>query len=51
MLPALLPPGSWDDGDPRLDPVPALGEHTEAILAELGVQPAAIANLRAAEAI
>jgi itaconate CoA-transferase len=50
-LPALLPPGSWDDGDPRLDPVPALGEHTEAILAELGVQPAAIAKLRSAEAI
>lgn len=50
-LPALLPPGSWDDSDPRLDPVPALGEHTEAILAELGVQPAAIADLRAAEAI
>ncbi len=51
MLPALLPPGSWDDGEPRLDPVPALGEHTEAILAELGVLPAAIADLRAAEAI
>jgi crotonobetainyl-CoA:carnitine CoA-transferase CaiB-like acyl-CoA transferase len=51
MLPALLPPGSWDDGDPRLDPVPALGQHTEAILAELGVDGAAIHALRAAEAI
>lgn len=51
MLPALLPPGSWDDGDPRLDPVPALGQHTEAILAELGLDAKAIQALRAAEAI
>jgi itaconate CoA-transferase len=47
-LPALLPPGSWDDGDPRLDPVPALGEHSDAILAELGFDAAA---LRAAGAV
>ncbi len=50
-LPALLPPGSWDDGDPRLDPVPALGQHTEAILAELGLDAAAIEALRAEAAI
>ena len=50
-LPALLPPGSWDDGDPRLDPVPGLGEHTDALLAELGVDAATVAALRAAEAI
>src|SRR5206468_10321738 len=31
-LPAMLPPGTWNDG-PRMDPVPALGEHTDAILA------------------
>lgn len=47
-LPALLPPGSWDDGDPRMDPVPALGEHSDAILAELGFDAAA---LRAAGAV
>ncbi|MFL6662234.1 MAG: CaiB/BaiF CoA transferase family protein [Rhizobacter sp.] len=35
MLPAMLPPGTWDEG-PRMDPVPALGEHTDALLAELG---------------
>ena len=50
-LPALLPPGSWDDGDPVLDPVPALGQHTETILAELGIDAAGIAALRAVEAI
>jgi itaconate CoA-transferase len=50
-LPALLPPGSWDDGDPRLDAVPALGEHTEAILAELGLGAADLAALRAEQAI
>ena len=50
-LPALLPPGSWNDGAPRMDPVPALGEHTDALLAELGVDAATVAVLRAAEAI
>ena len=51
-LPALLPPGSWDDGDgPRMDPVPALGQHTDAILTELGLDGAAIAALRSIEAI
>ncbi len=50
-VPTLLPPGSWDDGDPRLDAVPALGQHTDTILAELGLDAAAIHALRAAEAI
>ena len=50
-LPALLPPGSWNDGAPRMDPVPALGEHTDALLAELGVDAATVAALRAAKAI
>ena len=50
-LPALLPPGNWDDGEPRMDPVPALGEHTEAILRELGLDGGAIEALRAEKAI
>ncbi|MEY2687147.1 MAG: hypothetical protein RL375_1345 [Pseudomonadota bacterium] len=49
-LPALLPPGSWDT-EPRMDPVPALGEHTEAVLAELGLDGTAVQALRAAGAI
>ena len=51
-MPALLPPGQWDDGEgPRMGPVPTLGEHTDALLAELGYDADAIAALRAARAI
>lgn len=32
----LLPPAMPDDAEPRLDPIPALGEHTAAVLAEFG---------------
>ncbi|MEO6409128.1 MAG: CaiB/BaiF CoA-transferase family protein [Burkholderiaceae bacterium] len=49
-LPAMLPPGTWNDG-PRMDPVPALGEHTDALLAELGYDAAGIAHLHAVEAV
>jgi len=51
VVPALLPPGSWEEGAPRMDAVPALGEHTDAILHELGYAPEDIAALRAANAI
>jgi itaconate CoA-transferase len=49
-LPAMLPPGSWDIG-PRMDPVPGLGEHTDAILAELGYGAREIESLHAAQAV
>ncbi len=49
-LPAMLPPGTWNEG-PRMDPVPALGEHTDALLAELGYDAAAIARLHEAGAV
>jgi crotonobetainyl-CoA:carnitine CoA-transferase CaiB-like acyl-CoA transferase len=51
MVPALLPPGSWEEGAPRMDPVPALGEHTDAILSNLGYAVARVAELRAEKAI
>ncbi|MFB4391398.1 MULTISPECIES: CaiB/BaiF CoA transferase family protein [unclassified Pseudomonas] len=35
-LPALLPPGRNAAFSPRMDPVPGLGEHSQAILEELG---------------
>ncbi|MNZ54559.1 Formyl-coenzyme A transferase [compost metagenome] len=46
-LPALLPPGRSNAFTPRLAPVPALGEHSEALLHELGYADADIARLRA----
>jgi itaconate CoA-transferase len=47
-VPALLPPGMTEA---RMDPVPALGEHTEAILHELGYNEEVIARLRTEGAI
>jgi itaconate CoA-transferase len=44
---ALLPPGVPASFDPRMDPIPAIGQHTDAILDELGYDRAAIAGLRA----
>lgn len=51
LIPALLPPGSWQDAEPRMDPVPALGEHSEAILSALGCTPDKIHELRQAGVI
>jgi crotonobetainyl-CoA:carnitine CoA-transferase CaiB-like acyl-CoA transferase len=50
-LSALLPPGVHSGFDYRMDPVPAVGQHTEAILRELGRDAAAVGQLRAAGAI
>jgi itaconate CoA-transferase len=50
-LPALLPPGLPDDVEPRMDAVPALGQHTEAILAGLGYSSADIVRLQGERAI
>jgi itaconate CoA-transferase len=45
-VPALLPPALPSGVEPRMDPVPALGEHTERILGELGYGATAISRLR-----
>ncbi|MDE2367667.1 MAG: CoA transferase [Burkholderiales bacterium] len=50
-IPALKPPGLPAEFDPRMDAVPALGQHTDALLAELGYGGDAIAALRADGAI
>jgi crotonobetainyl-CoA:carnitine CoA-transferase CaiB-like acyl-CoA transferase len=50
-IPALLPPGRNNRYDYRMDPVPAVGEHTEAILRELGLDDAAVQVLRTNKAI
>ncbi|MCP1573174.1 itaconate CoA-transferase [Herbaspirillum rubrisubalbicans] len=43
---ALLPPGANDRYDYRMEAIPALGQHTEAILGQLGYDAAGIAALR-----
>ena len=50
-IPALLPPGVPDASRARMDAVPALGQHTNAILAELGYAESAIARLAGEKAI
>jgi crotonobetainyl-CoA:carnitine CoA-transferase CaiB-like acyl-CoA transferase len=45
-LRALAPPVSMDDVEPAMDPIPGVGEHTEAILRELGIEPTTIAGWR-----
>jgi len=50
-VPSLLPPATSNAYSPRMDPVPALGEHSEAILAELGLPTERIQQLRASGVI
>jgi len=50
-VPALLPPGTGDSFVPRMDAVPALGQHTNAVLAELGYRAEQIEALRLAGTI
>ena len=48
---ALLPPVTFADTEAAMGAVPALGEHTNAVLAELGYAPGDIAALREAGAV
>ena len=47
-VPGLLPPGVAGTDQPRMDPVPDLGEHTDAVLGELGYDTREIRELHAA---
>ncbi len=50
-IPALKPPGPPKSFNARMDPVPALGENTHTLLAELGYGADEITALQAAGAI
>lgn len=45
-LPALLPPASSNAFTPRMDAIPAVGEHTDTVLASLGYAPDEVARWR-----
>jgi len=50
-LDALKPPFNLSEFEPRMDAIPALGEHTRAILSELGYSEGEIESLTAAGAL
>jgi itaconate CoA-transferase len=50
-LRALLPPPTSDGWEPRMDPIPGVGEHTRAILADLGRDDEEIGRLIAAAVV
>ena len=50
-IPALLPPGMPSGVEPRFDPIPALGEHVDSILTELGYSRPQIDLLRSEKVV
>ena len=50
-LQVLLPPGTPTDAEPVMAPIPAVGEHTDTILRELGYEEETLAALRREGAI
>ncbi|EJM69998.1 putative acyl-CoA transferase/carnitine dehydratase [Pseudomonas sp. GM49] len=50
-FPALLPPGGWAVSEPRMDAVPAVGEHSKSILEWLGCSATEIESLASEGAI
>jgi itaconate CoA-transferase len=50
-IPALLPPGQNNSYDYRMDPIPAVGQHTNSILRELGISDSEIDGMRSSGAI
>jgi len=50
-IPALLPAATFEGFEARMDPVPGVGQHTEAILSELGYDTAKLEKLKAEGAV
>jgi itaconate CoA-transferase len=50
-IPAVLPPASFDGLEARMGPIPSIGEHTHAILTELGYTSAQLAALKSSAAV
>ena len=50
-IPALLPPGANDQFDYRMDAIPSVGQHTNAILTEIGLNAEEIAAMKSSKAI
>jgi itaconate CoA-transferase len=50
-VPALLPPGASDEAHVRMDPIPSVGQHSVAILRELGLSAGEIEQLNSDKAI
>jgi crotonobetainyl-CoA:carnitine CoA-transferase CaiB-like acyl-CoA transferase len=48
---ALIPPFGLDNREPPMGPVPAVGEHTDSVLADLGYSRDEIERLHEAGAI
>ncbi len=46
MLKALIPPVTFEDLEPAMNPIPAVGEHTESILKEFGIDSSTIDKYR-----
>ena len=50
-LPALLPPASSNAFEPRMDGIPAIGQHTDAVLASLGFDAEQVSRLHTEGAV
>jgi crotonobetainyl-CoA:carnitine CoA-transferase CaiB-like acyl-CoA transferase len=48
---AVLPPASFGDAEARMDAIPAIGEHTDFILSELGFDEEDVARLKGTGAV
>ena len=51
QIPALLPPGLNDSYEYRMDAIPDVGEHTHAILSEIGLSEEQIQEMAKSQAI